>query len=79
MPSISRPSVSVIYSWRKPASGFGHMLRLELAIASYAAGKNLTEASYAGGFADSAHFSCTFKRMFGVLAGGISVQRFQRV
>lgn len=54
-------------------------LRLELAIAAYAAGKNLTEASYAGGFADSAHFSCTFKRMFGVLAGGISVQRFQRV
>ncbi|WP_454743304.1 helix-turn-helix transcriptional regulator [Cupriavidus necator] len=50
-------------------------LRLELAIASYAAGNNLTEASYAGGFADSAHFSRTFKRMFGVLAGGISVQR----
>jgi len=50
-------------------------LRLELAIASYAAGNNLTEASYAGGFADSAHFSRTFKRMFGVLASGISVQR----
>lgn len=50
-------------------------LRLELAVASYAAGKNLTEAAYAGGFADSAHLSRTFKRMFGVLAGGISVQR----
>ncbi|BDB28816.1 AraC family transcriptional regulator [Cupriavidus sp. TA19] len=50
-------------------------LRLELAIASYAAGKSLTDAAYAGGFADSAHLSRTFKRMFGVLAGGISVQR----
>ncbi|TDF62598.1 AraC family transcriptional regulator [Cupriavidus sp. L7L] len=50
-------------------------LRLELALASYAAGKSLTDAAYAGGFADSAHFSRTFKRMFGVLAGAISVQR----
>jgi AraC-like DNA-binding protein len=48
-------------------------LRLEVAVASYAAGNSLTEASYAGGFADSAHFSRTFKRMFGVAA--ISVQR----
>lgn len=46
-------------------------LRLELAVASYAAGNNLTEASYAGGFADSAHFSRTFKRMFGLPAAGI--------
>lgn len=42
-------------------------LRLGSAIASYAAGASLTEASYAGGFADSAHFSRTFKRMFGVV------------
>jgi AraC-like DNA-binding protein len=48
-------------------------LRLELAVASYAAGNSLTEASYAGGFADSAHFSRTFRRMFGVAA--ISVRR----
>jgi AraC-like DNA-binding protein len=46
-------------------------LRLELAVSSYAAGNNLTEASYAGGFADSAHFSRTFKRMFGLPAIGI--------
>ncbi|MCY1210812.1 YSIRK-targeted surface antigen transcriptional regulator [compost metagenome] len=50
-------------------------LRLELALASYAAGHNLTEASCAGGFADSAHFSRTFKRMFGVPAVGIRVQQ----
>lgn len=48
-------------------------LRLELAVGSYAARSSLTDASYAGGFADSAHFSRTFKRMFGVAA--ISVQR----
>ncbi|RJG02884.1 helix-turn-helix transcriptional regulator [Noviherbaspirillum sedimenti] len=46
-------------------------LRLELAIASYAAGNSLTEAAYAGGFADSAHFSRTFRRMFGVAAASI--------
>jgi AraC-like DNA-binding protein len=46
-------------------------LRLELAMASYAAGNSLTEASHAGGFADSAHFSRTFKRMFGVSAVGV--------
>jgi len=46
-------------------------LRLELAVAAYAAGHNLTEASHAGGFADSAHFSRTFRRMFGVPAVGV--------
>jgi AraC family transcriptional regulator len=46
-------------------------LRLEVAIALYVAGGSLTEASHAGGFADSAHFSRTFKRMFGVTAIGV--------
>lgn len=40
-------------------------LRLEVAVAAFAAGSSLTEAAYAGGFADSAHLSRTFKRMFG--------------
>jgi AraC family transcriptional regulator len=48
-------------------------LRLELAVACYAAGNSLTEAAHSGGFADSAHFSRTFKRMFGVPA--MSVRR----
>jgi AraC family transcriptional regulator len=46
-------------------------LRIEVALAAYAAGKSLTEAAHAGGFADSAHLSRTFKRMFGVPAIGL--------
>jgi AraC family transcriptional regulator len=46
-------------------------LRLEIAVSSYALGNSLTEASHAGGFADSAHFSRTFKRMFGMPAIGV--------
>jgi AraC-like DNA-binding protein len=46
-------------------------LRLEIAVALYAAGASLTAASHGGGFADSAHFSRTFKRMFGVPAACI--------
>lgn len=41
-------------------------LRLEISLAAYVAGSTLTDAAYAGGFADSAHFSRTFKRMFGI-------------
>lgn len=48
-------------------------LRLEVALAVYAAGNSLTEAAYAGGFADSAHLSRTFKRMFGVPAVGVQL------
>jgi AraC-like DNA-binding protein len=47
-------------------------LRFEIALASLTAGKNVTEAALDGGFADSAHFARTFKRLCGVSA--ISVQ-----
>jgi AraC-like DNA-binding protein len=40
--------------------------RLECSLAAYVAGESLTEAAYAGGFADSAHLSRTFKKMFGI-------------
>lgn len=43
-------------------------LRLVRAIEVYAQGKSLTEAAHAAGFSDSAHFSRTFKRTFGLPA-----------
>jgi AraC-like DNA-binding protein len=41
-------------------------LRLETALSAYVGGSTLTDAAFAGGFADSAHFSRTFRRMFGI-------------
>ncbi|HYM29512.1 MAG TPA: AraC family transcriptional regulator [Steroidobacteraceae bacterium] len=41
-------------------------LRLERSLGAYVAGSTLTDAAYAGGFADAAHFSRTFKKMFGI-------------
>jgi AraC-like DNA-binding protein len=46
-------------------------LRLECALAAYVSGTNLTEAAHAGGFADSAHLSRTFKRMFGITPASV--------
>jgi AraC-like DNA-binding protein len=43
-------------------------LRLMRALERYAAGRPLTEAAHAAGFADSAHLSRTFRRMFGLPA-----------
>lgn len=41
-------------------------LRLTRAVESFAAGTSLTQAAHDAGFADSAHLSRTFRRMFGV-------------
>ena len=46
-------------------------LRMERAVALYAAGSSLTEAAHAAGFADSAHFSRTFRRTFGLPAASL--------
>ncbi|MBS0389468.1 MAG: helix-turn-helix transcriptional regulator, partial [Proteobacteria bacterium] len=46
-------------------------LRLELSLAAYVAGNSLTDAAHAGGFADSAHLSRTFKKMFGITAASV--------
>jgi len=49
-------------------------LRLVRAIEVYAEGNSLTEAAHQAGFADSAHFSRTFKRTFGLPA--TTLERF---
>jgi AraC-like DNA-binding protein len=49
-----------------PLRPYLRWLRLERAGAALAAGAPLGEAAYAAGFADAAHMSRTFKRMFGV-------------
>lgn len=46
-------------------------LRLERAVALYAGGTSLTEAAHSAGFADSAHFSRTFRRTFGLPAAAL--------
>lgn len=46
-------------------------LRLERAVALFAGGASLTEAAHGAGFADSAHLSRTFRRMFGIAAASL--------
>ncbi|MDP3517138.1 MAG: AraC family transcriptional regulator [Pseudohongiella sp.] len=48
-------------------------LRIELALSAYTANRNLTEAAQAGGFADSAHFTRTFKSMFGIAPSSVKI------
>jgi len=45
--------------------------RLECSLIAYVAGESLTEAAHTGGFADSAHFSRTFRRMFGIAPASV--------
>jgi AraC-like DNA-binding protein len=49
-------------------------LRIEVALAEYVHGASLTEAAQAGGFADSAHLSRTFRTMFGISAASIHLE-----
>jgi AraC family transcriptional regulator len=46
-------------------------LRLLCALEIYAGNASLTEAAHAAGFADSAHLSRTFRRMFGIAADSL--------
>lgn len=48
-------------------------LRLLKAVAAFANGESLTDAAHAAGFSDSAHFSRTFRRMFGLAAAALRV------
>jgi AraC-like DNA-binding protein len=48
-------------------------LRMEVALAAYAARSNMTDSAQAGGFADSAHFSRSFKSMFGIVPSALQI------
>lgn len=48
-------------------------LRLSRGVTLLAAGAGLTEAAHEAGFADSAHFSRTFRRMFGVAPSNLAI------
>lgn len=53
-------------------------LRLERAVQLYAGGQSLTEAAHEAGFADSAHFSRTFRRTFGLPAAALRLESTER-
>jgi AraC family transcriptional regulator len=48
-------------------------LRIMKAVGLYSNGGSLTEAAHDAGFADSAHFSRTFRRMFGLPAASLRI------
>ena len=48
-----------------------HPLAQRQAVEAFAGGDSLTEAAHAAGFSDSAHFSRTFRRMFGLAAAAL--------
>jgi len=48
-------------------------LRLQKAIEGYAQGRTLTDAAIDAGFSDSAHFSRTFRSMFGITADSLAL------
>ena len=49
-------------------------LRLMKGLEEFAGGASLTDAAHDAGFADSAHFSRTFRRMFGTTAAALDVK-----
>lgn len=48
-------------------------LRITRAVALFAGGASLTQAAHEAGFSDSAHFSRTFRRMFGISAAMLEI------
>jgi AraC family transcriptional regulator len=66
--SVGRMSHLFVEQTGLPFRTYLLWLRLTKAVEVYAAGRSLTEAAHEAGFADSAHFSRTFRRMFGVAA-----------
>jgi AraC-like DNA-binding protein len=44
-------------------------------VEAFAAGESLTTAAYRAGFADSAHLSRTFRRMYGMSAATLTLEQ----
>jgi AraC-like DNA-binding protein len=53
-------------------------LRLVRAVEIFAVGQSLTDAAHGAGFADQAHLSRTFRRMFGIAAATLRLSRRAR-
>ena len=49
-------------------------LRMTKAVGLMSSGRSLTEAAHEAGFADSPHFSRTFRRMFGIPAASLQIK-----
>lgn len=64
--SASRLSHLFVQQTGLPFRTYLLWLRLTRAVEAVVAGCSLTEAAHQAGFADSAHFSRTFRRMFGI-------------
>ncbi|HTI67058.1 MAG TPA: AraC family transcriptional regulator [Caulobacteraceae bacterium] len=69
--SVDRMSHLFVEQTGLPFRTYLLWLRMTKAVEVYAAGASLTEAAHEAGFADSAHFSRTFRRMFGVAAAAL--------
>ncbi len=57
-----------------PYRGYALWLRLGRAVDVFAAGGSLTDAAHDAGFADSAHLSRTFRRMFGLAPSSLHLE-----
>lgn len=71
--SPSRASHLFVEETGLPFRTYVLWLRLLRAVDGHLSGLNLTEAAQDAGFADSAHLSRTFKRMFGVPAAALDM------
>lgn len=71
--SPSRASHLFVEETGLPFRTYVQWLRLIRAVDAYASGLSLTEAAHKAGFADSAHLSRTFKRMFGMPAASLEM------
>lgn len=69
--SIDRMSHLFVEQTGLPFRTYLLWLRMRKAVEAYAHGASLTTAAHEAGFSDSAHFSRTFRRMFGIAAADL--------